>query len=97
MEEPEDPLGREEPVGDEADEEWRDDRRDRVDRERPVRERLHPLVLHEDRNGRVPRAPDEELQEHHYRESRPDSAHGSTLILMLRSHSAPSWSPWRPM
>jgi hypothetical protein len=61
----EDLLRGEVPVGHEPDEERRGDGRDRVDRERPVGQRLHAAARHEHGDGRVPGPPDEELEEHH--------------------------------
>ena len=70
MEKGENPLGREEPVGDQADEERRDHRRQRG---RAVGspallsgelQRLQQVGAH----GHVPRPPDEVLEEHHHRE-----------------------------
>ncbi len=84
-------LGREVAVGDEPQEERRDDGRDRVHRVGPVRQRLHPVVGHVHGDRRVPRAPDEELEEHHRRQPG-SNAHGSTRILMLRKATRNSCS-----
>src|SRR5436190_17360795 len=95
MQQREELLAREEPVGNDPHEEGRHQRRDRG---RAVRradlriremERLSEVRAHRDE----PHAPNEVLQEHHRRQLRSNAVHGSSLMRMFRKASSPVWSP----